>query len=194
MFEAAYIEEALLRARRAMLIISNRIQNNFLYLYSNIYSDLVYKQRDIYVLWRCLNDTFPYRASYSTYDALINVLISKCMEVDAYNTEYSTINPDYEDIGGGTVIIPVPSTVEPTREFFTNESSVVISDWQTQYAAVYGNFPSLTIYLYNGITGNYSEFSGATETLQYDNTNTLLQTVTFDFGIPYTGYLLIGVN
>lgn len=99
-----YIQSVLLRAQRAMLIISDRIQDNFLYLYSDIYNDLRYKQRDIYILFNSLTDIYPIKASFPDYEALILVLVSKCQEVDAYNSTYDTLNPNYTDIDGATVI------------------------------------------------------------------------------------------
>lgn len=186
-----YIENVLLRAQRAMLIISDRIQDNFLYLYSDIYSDLKYKQRDIYILFRSLTDTFPYRASYDTYEALILVLVSKCQEVDSYNSEYNTINPNYQDIGGSTTIIDNPVYIAPVRLYFTNASTVTSNTWQASYADRFGNDPTLAVYLYNGVQGSYSLFEGVSETLQFDITGLLLQSFTFDFGTPQTGYILI---
>jgi len=186
-----YIQNALLRAQRAMLIISDRIQDKFLYLQSAIYPELQYKQRDIYVLWKSLSDNYPYRASLSTYEALINVLIGMCQAVDSFNATYSTINPNYQDIGGSTTITIDQSYVTPVRLFFTNNATPTISDYQTDYAGVFGNNPTFAVYLYNGTTGSYSLFSGASEDLQYDITLTLLQSATFSLGLPQTGYILI---
>lgn len=178
-----------------MLIISDRINSKFLYLQSSpIYQDLKYKQRDIYILWNTLSDSFPYRSTLSTYDALINVLIWKCQEVDAYNSTYNTINPNYADIGGGIVIVPEPITVPPVKLYFTNNATPGVADWQTNYADTYGNDPDLTIFLYNGTTGSYNEFSGVSVTLQFDGTNNLLLNFVYDFGAPSTGYIRIAAT
>lgn len=186
-----YIQNALLRGQRAMLIISDRIQSNFLYLYSDIYSELKYKQRDIYVLWKSLSDNYPYRASLDTYEALINVLIGMCQAVDSFNSTYSTINPNYQDLSGTTTIVVDQSYVTPVKLFFNNDATPSIADYQTDYATTFGNNPTFAVYLYNGSTGSYSLFSGASENLQYDITLTLLQSASFDLGFAQTGYVLI---
>jgi len=186
-----YIQNALLRGQRAMLIISDRVQSKFLYLQSSIYPELQYKQRDIYVLWKSLSDNYPYRASLSTYEALINVLIGMCQAVDSFNSTYSTINPNYQDIGGTTTITIDQTYVTPIRLFFNNEATPTIADYQTDYANTFGNNPTFAVYLYNGTTGSYSLFTGASENLQYDITLTLLQSATFELGLAQTGYILI---
>lgn len=107
MFTSVYIQAQLLRARRAMLIISDRIQNNFLYLYSDIYNDLKFKQRDIFILYTVLYQNYDYRGSLSNYDALINVLISKCQAVDSFNSVYNTINDEYQSIGDSVITIVI---------------------------------------------------------------------------------------
>lgn len=186
-----YIQNALLRGQRAMLIISDRVQDKMLYLQSSIYPELQYKQRDIYVLWKSLTDNYPYRASLSTYEALINVLVGMCQAVDSFNSTYNTINPNYQDLSGTTTIVLNQSYVTPVKLFFNNESSPSIADYQTDYAGTFGNNPTFAVYLYNGTTGSYSLFTGASESLQYDITLTLLQSATFDLGFAQTGYILI---
>lgn len=186
-----YIQNALLRGQRAMLIVSDRVQDKMLYLQSSIYPELQYKQRDIYVLWKSLTDNYPYRASLSTYEALINVLVGMCQAVDSFNSTYNTINPNYQDLSGTTTIVLNQSYVTPVKLFFNNESSPSIADYQTDYAGTFGNNPTFAVYLYNGTTGSYSLFTGASESLQYDITLTLLQSATFDLGFAQTGYILI---
>lgn len=186
-----YIQNALLRGQRAMLIISDRVQDKMLYLQSSIYPELQYKQRDIYVLWKSLTDNYPYRASLSTYEALINVLVGMCQAVDSFNSTYNTINPNYQDLSGTTTVTINQSYVTPVKLFFNNESSPSIADYQTDYAGTFGNNPTFAVYLYNGTTGSYSLFTGASESLQYDITLTLLQSATFDLGFAQTGYILI---
>lgn len=118
MYTGEQIDAVLLRASRAMLIISDRIQDNFLYLERDIYDELRFKQRDIYVLWKCLTDAKNYRDDYDTYDALINVLADKCADVDSYNPNYTTLNPNYQNISGNTPN-PHPSdfvTLEEVQE------------------------------------------------------------------------------
>lgn len=188
---STYIQNALLRGQRAMLIISDRIQNNFLYLYSDIYSELQYKQRDIYVLWKSLSDNYSYRSSLSSYEALVNVLIGMCQAVDSYNSTYNTINANYQDIGGNTTIVVDQGYVPPVKQFFTASATPSIPDYQVTYASSFGNDPTFAVYLYNGSSGSYSLFSGASETLQYDSTLTILQSATFDLGLAQTGYILI---
>lgn len=101
MYTSDYIDSILIRALKSMLIISERIQSNFSYNYSDIYHTLKYKQRDIYILYKTLSDNKPYRAVLEDYDALVSVLASKCGEVDAYNSEYDNINYSYQNISTG---------------------------------------------------------------------------------------------
>jgi len=188
---STYILNALLRGQRAMLIISDRIQDKFLYLQSPIYPELQYKQRDIYVLWKSLTDNYAYRATLTTYEALINVLVGMCQAVDSFNSTYSTINTNYQDLSGTTTIIVDQGYVTPVKLFFTNNASPAIADYQTDYASTFGNNPTFAVYLYNGTTGSYSLFTGASESLQYDITLTILQSASFSLGLPQTGYILI---
>lgn len=109
MYTSEQIDAVLLRASRAMLIISDRIQDNHLYLEKNIYDELKFKQRDIYVLWKSLVAIKPHREDYTSYDALINVLTDKCADVDSYNPNYTTVNPNYQNIANGANR-PSPST------------------------------------------------------------------------------------
>lgn len=107
MLTPEYIQDQLLRAQRAILIISDRIQDNFLYLYSDIYSDLKFRQRDIFILYTTLEQNYEYRSSLSNYDALVNVLVSKCQQVDSFNSVYNTINQEYQSIGESVITIVI---------------------------------------------------------------------------------------
>ena len=86
MLSPQYIQDQLLRAQRAMLIISDRIQDNFLYLYSDIFNDLKFRQRDIFILYTSLSENYDFRASLDNYYALVNVLVAKCQAVDSFNS------------------------------------------------------------------------------------------------------------
>jgi hypothetical protein len=107
MLTPEYIQDQLLRAQRAILIISDRIQDNFLYLYSDIYNDLRFRQRDIFILYTTLEQNYEYRSSISNYDALVNVLVSKCQQVDSFNSVYNTINQEYQSIGESVITIVI---------------------------------------------------------------------------------------
>ena len=107
MLSPQYIQNQLLRAQRAMLIISDRIQDNFLYLYSDIYNDLKFRQRDIFILYTSLSENYDFRTSLDNYDALINVLVGKCQAVDSFNSTYNTINAEYQSIGTSVVTIVI---------------------------------------------------------------------------------------
>jgi len=107
MLSPEYIQAQLLRAQRAMLIISDRIQDNFLYLYSDIYNDLKFRQRDIFILYTSLYQNYDYRSSLSNYDALVNVLVAKCQAVDSFNSTYNTINSEYQTIGESVITIVI---------------------------------------------------------------------------------------
>jgi hypothetical protein len=90
-----------------MLIISDRIQDNFLYLYSDIYNDLKFRQRDIFILYTSLVQNYDIRSSLSNYDALVNVLVGMCQQVDSFNSTYNTINQDYQSIGESVITIVI---------------------------------------------------------------------------------------
>jgi hypothetical protein len=107
MLSPQYIQAQLLRAQRAMLIISDRIQDNFLYLYSDIYNDLKFRQRDIFILYTSLVQNYDIRSSLSNYDALVNVLVGMCQQVDSFNSTYNTINQDYQSIGESVITIVI---------------------------------------------------------------------------------------
>ena len=107
MLTPEYIQAQLLRAQRATLIISDRIQDNFLYLYSDIYNDLKFRQRDIFILYTSLVQNYDIRSSLSNYDALVNVLVGMCQQVDSFNSTYNTINQDYQSIGESVITIVI---------------------------------------------------------------------------------------
>jgi hypothetical protein len=107
MLSPEYIEAQLLRARKAMIIISDRIQDNFLYLYSDIYNELKYRQRDIFILYATLSQNYDIRNDLFNYDALVNVLVSKCQQVDSFNSVYNTINQEYQSIGESIITIVI---------------------------------------------------------------------------------------
>jgi hypothetical protein len=107
MLTPEYIQAQLLRAQRAMLIISDRIQDNFLYLYSDIYNDLKFRQRDIFIIYTSLVQNYDIRSSLSNYDALVNVLVGMCQQVDSFNSTYNTINQDYQSIGESVITIVI---------------------------------------------------------------------------------------
>ena len=107
MLTPEYIQAQLLRAQRAMLIISDRIQDNFLYLYSDIYNDLKFRQRDIFILYTSLVQNYDIRSSLSNYDALVNVLVGMCQQVDSFNSTYNTINSQYQSIGESVITIVI---------------------------------------------------------------------------------------
>lgn len=107
MLSPQYIQDQLLRAQRAMLIISDRIQDNFLYLYSDIFNDLKFRQRDIFILYTSLSENYDFRASLDNYDALVNVLVAKCQAVDSFNSTYNTINSQYQSVGENVITIVI---------------------------------------------------------------------------------------
>lgn len=93
-------------------------------------------------------------------------------------------------IPGSTVIVE-QSYVTPVKLFFNNNAAPGVADWQADYAESFGNDPTLALYLYNGTPGSYTEQTGQVPTLQFTDSDTLLQSFAFDFGFPQTGYILI---
>lgn len=161
----AYIDSVLLRAQRAMLIISDRIQDNFLYLYSDIYRDLRYKQRDIYILFTNLSDLYTYKSSFSDYNALILVLVSKCEEVDAYNSTYSTINANYQDVSGEFAVTPSGLTLLQTAVVFPGDgiSTYIFTELigNTVLTVYRGTGTTLRVHT-SAATNEYAQFNSAT--------------------------------
>lgn len=102
------IDAILLRAQRAMLIISDRIQANFLYFYTSLYRDLKTLQYDIYILYSAVGDNLPFAPIDDNYYPLVQVLVSKCQDADSYNSTYDTLNGNYVDIGGNASIVVSP--------------------------------------------------------------------------------------
>lgn len=135
MLTPEYIQDQLLRAQRAILIISDRIQDNFLYLYSDIYSDLKFRQRDIFILYTTLEQNYEYRSSLSNYDALVNVLVSKCQQVDSFNSVYNTINPEYQSIGESVITIVIGGN---------NKTVIIKSGTDIQYNPSIGYYIDLS--------------------------------------------------
>jgi hypothetical protein len=139
MLSPQYIQNQLLRAQRAMLIISDRIQDNFLYLYSDIYNDLKFRQRDIFILYTSLSENYDFRASLDNYDALINVLVGKCQAVDSFNSTYNTINAEYQSIG--TSIVTIVISVNAKTVIIKAGSDIQYNASIGYYIDVSGDFP-----------------------------------------------------
>jgi hypothetical protein len=76
-------------------------------LYSDIYNDLKFRQRDIFILYTSLVQNYDIRSSLSNYDALVNVLVGMCQQVDSFNSTYNTINQDYQSIGESVITIVI---------------------------------------------------------------------------------------
>jgi hypothetical protein len=54
-----------------------------------------------------LEQNYDIRASLSNYDALVNVLVAKCQQVDSFNSVYNTINQEYQSIGESVITIVI---------------------------------------------------------------------------------------
>jgi len=114
------IVEILARAERSLLIISERIRDNFLYLYNPEYGYFKDLQYDIYTLFKTIGQEINYTPYDSDFYPLVNVLISKCEMVDAYNSQYNTINPNYSNINDNIITITI------ITDFNTNYGEPVI--------------------------------------------------------------------
>jgi hypothetical protein len=139
MLTPEYIQAQLLRAQRAMLIISDRIQDNFLYLYSDIYNDLKFRQRDIFILYTSLVQNYDIRSSLSNYDALVNVLVGMCQQVDSFNSTYNTINQDYQSIGESVITIVIGGNAKTV--IIKAGSNILYNPSIGYYIDVSGDFP-----------------------------------------------------
>jgi hypothetical protein len=139
MLSPQYIQNQLLRAQRAMLIISDRIQDNFLYLYSDIYNELKFRQRDIFILYSTLSENYNFRASLDDYNALVNVLVGKCQAVDSFNSTYNTINAEYQSIG--TSVITIVISVNAKTVIIKAGSNIQYNASIGYYIDVSGDFP-----------------------------------------------------
>jgi hypothetical protein len=142
MLSPQYIQNQLLRAQRAILIISDRIQDNFLYLYSDIYSDLKFKQRDIYILYSSLSANYEFRASLDNYDALVNVLVGQCQAVDSFNSTYNTINLEYQNVGESAITIVI--SVNAKTVIIKSGSDILYNPSIGYYIDLSNDFPPAT--------------------------------------------------
>lgn len=111
------VQAVLLRAQRALLAISNRIDRDLIYLYSGKYMLLKSQQYDIYSLYETILREYPYTPYDAYFYPLVAALIDKCQEVDSY-TLSGTLNPLYENISGTSTTVIIPEDV-----FFTIERS-----------------------------------------------------------------------
>lgn len=163
-YTTAEVEAVLLRAQRAMLIISDRIQDNFLYLYSDVYSQLKARQYDIYLLYSAIDSELPFIPIDDNYYPLVQVLIEKCAEVDAYNSTYDTLNQNYSNIGGNTTIEVVTDTITINK---TEADLVYLADteqWYLPYTDDNGDA------LPQGVVPVFIIYNGLSLTYQYDAT------------------------
>ncbi len=107
--------DTLLRAKRAMLIISDKIQNEFIYNYSEEYTFLKGQQYDIYALKKVITNENAYNPYTSNPDideqhfyGLVGELINKCAYFDEYGDYgYTYINFNYQDTDQNPVIVSI---------------------------------------------------------------------------------------
>lgn len=162
-YTEAEVEAILLRAQRAMLIISDRIQDNFLYLYSDVYRELKMRQYDIYILYSAISSELPFAPVDDNYYPLVQVLVSKCAEVDAYNSDYDTLNGNYVNIGGNSSIVVSPDPITINK---TEADLVYLADteqWYLPYTDDNGDA------LPQGVVPVFVIYNGLSLTYQYDS-------------------------
>lgn len=115
----------------------------------------------------------------------LHILLLK--DISAYPGAILPIDPDVV-IPGSTISVTVISA-PPERLYFDTDNPT-IPDWQGVYASRFGNDPTLAVFISNG-SGFFTQDVSASPSLQYDGTDTLLQSVSYQFGVSQTGYILI---
>lgn len=141
-----------------------------------------------------LSDQLRSRIEAGINDELTTAIYTKLLEaLIPYNGDLPAVDPNAV-VPGLTVIIGGAGSggyTQPVRLYFNNNSSPQIPNWQSQYSQVFGNNPTLTVYIYSGTPGIYNEDTTASPQLTYDGTNSILQSVSYNFGVALTGYILI---
>jgi hypothetical protein len=82
-----------------------------------------------------LEQNYDIRASLPNYDALVNVLVSKCQQVDSFNSVYNTINQEYQSIGESVITIVVGGN---------NKTVIIKSGADIQFNASIGYYIDLS--------------------------------------------------
>lgn len=146
------VEDALLRGIVALLLISQKIQSQFLYFYSDgqyqTYKDLQY---DIYCLYTTINNEqgfVEYNLSPTVYELdfynLVGALIKKTKTVDVGGAYGGAINPNYQS--PVITIIVEEGGFNPTPPYNKTQANLIedgagSGNWYLPFLDDSGNLP-----------------------------------------------------
>lgn len=198
LYTEAQVENALVRGMVAMYLISQTIQNGFYYMYSPIYRTYKDLQYDIYILTTTISDETPYvtyNPTPTTYETqfyeLVGSLINKTKQFDVYGQFDGSVNPNFQPTGNTVINITNTVDVNATKIPFTDATEIILSDFQSTYAPLYGDNATVSIWVANG-DGTYSQDNGTAPTITFLGGDIRFpDTYTWGYGVPTTGYIQI---
>lgn len=127
LYTQSQVQIALQRASVALLLISQKIASQFMYLQPYLYNTYKDLQYDIYNLYTTVNDELPYQqftATPNTYEqsyyALVGAMIEKTKTVDVFGAYDGASNINYQ-APGTTVNIVNPIFWLPSQDIYYNE-------------------------------------------------------------------------
>ncbi len=155
-YTQAQVTSTLQRALNVLLLISQKIENGFYYLYSAKYNEYKHQQYDVYILFKVINKEQSYVGfgDYppSTYEAnfyaLVGKLIWLCSNYDLFQSG-QTISPGYQPPSGGGGFVIENVFVNSMRIPFSTDGNtpVTLSNFQSVYASVFGDYAEVTIWI-----------------------------------------------
>lgn len=202
LYTAAQVQNALLRGQVALLLISQKIQSNFLYFNNKQYSTFKDLQYDIYCLWIVCTQEFSYVDFVDSpseyvyqYFELVGALIEKTKQVDVFGAYGGATNPNYVPPAGGTVVVINPSgalNFVKSNNIPFNTDVITLANWQTLYAPLYGQNPSIEIFT---VQGGVDQKDTQTAPIYTYSTpgdeSTLLQSISWSYPFTTEGYYTI---
>lgn len=202
LYTAAQVQNALLRGQVAILLISQRIQSQFLYFNPPQYNTFKDLQYDIYCLWAVCTQEFSYVDFVDVPDTyvyqyfeLVGALIEKTKQVDVFGAYGGATNPNYVPPAGGTVVVINPSgalNFVKSNNIPFNTDHVILANWQTLYAPLYGQNPSIEIFTdQGGVDQKDTQSAPIYNYATPGNESTLLQSIEWTYFGTTDGYYTI---
>lgn len=152
LYTQAQVDTALQRGLVALLLISQKIQSGFLYLYSGQYQTYKDLQYDIYCLYTSVNNEqgfVEYGLSPNSYElsfyGLVGALIKKTKTVDVGGAYDGSINPNYQ--APNIIIEIVEGGFTPTPPYTKTEADLIedgagSGNWYLPFLDNSGNAPA----------------------------------------------------
>lgn len=194
------VQEALQRGLVALLLISQKIQSDFLFLYNQQYITYKDLQYDTYAIYNAVNneqDYIGYTSTPNTYElnfyGLVGALIKFTKTVDVFGKYDGSLNPNIQSPGTTIVTIPVLLGYNSDKLAFetTGDSpQLILANYDVLYASLYGNNPILAIYDNQGQYIVDEQTPPIIEYLDNDPSKKILS-ITWDYGVATSGYIQI---